>query len=156
MTAISTDRRNTLFLDDKEGVLIMKYRTRTYYTEEQKSLMWDRWEKGETLHTIASLFDRHHPSISRILRLTGGIRPLAQTRSRLALTLSEREVISRGIATHLSIRAIASKLRRSPSTVSREINRNGGYYSYRSTLAERAAWERALRPKLCKLACNKK
>ncbi|MCK5394675.1 MAG: hypothetical protein KAJ32_01720 [Gammaproteobacteria bacterium] len=52
----------------------MKYRTRTFYTEKQKSLMWDRWSKGDSLHTIASLFDRHHPSISRILGLAGGIR----------------------------------------------------------------------------------
>ena len=107
----------------------MKQRTRIYYSEKQKSLMWDRWEKGESLHSIASLFDRHHPSIARILGLTGGIRPPKRIRSSLALTLSEREDISRGIATRLSIRAIASKLRRSPSTVSREINRNGGYYN---------------------------
>lgn len=133
----------------------MKYRTRTFYTEEQKSLMWDRWEKGETLHTIASLFDRHHPSISRILSLSGGIRPPKRSRSSLALTLSEREDISRGIATQLSIRTIASKLKRSPSTVSREINRNGGYYNYRAASAEQAAWDRALRPKSCKLVCNK-
>ena len=133
----------------------MKYRTRTFYTEEQKSLMWDRWEKGESLHTIASLFDRHHPSISGILRLTGGIRPSQRTRSSLALTLLEREEISRGIATHLSTRAIAAKLSRSPSTVSREINRNGGYYNYRAAPAEQAAWDRALRPKPCKLKCNK-
>lgn len=133
----------------------MRYRTRTFYTEEQKSLMWDRWEKGESLHTIASLFDRHHPSISRILGLTGGIRPPKRTRSSLALTLSERENISRGIATRLSIRAIAAKLKRSPSTVSREINRNGGYYNYRAAPAEQAAWDRALRPKPCRLICNK-
>ena len=133
----------------------MKQRTRIYYSEKQKSLMWDRWEKGESLHSIASLFDRHHPSIARILGLTGGIRPPKRIRSSLALTLSEREDISRGIATRLSIRAIASKLRRSPSTVSREINRNGGYYNYRATTAEQSAWDRALRPKRCKLVCNK-
>ena len=133
----------------------MKYRTRTFYTEEQKSLMWDRWEKGESLHTIASLFDRHHPSISRILGLAGGIRPPKRTRSNLALTLSERENISRGIATRLSIRAIAANLKRSPSTVSREINRNGGYYNYRAAPAEQAAWDRGLRPKPCRLMCNK-
>jgi IS30 family transposase len=133
----------------------MKYRTRTFYTEEQKSLMWDRWTKGESLHSIASLFDRHHPSVSRILGLTGGIRPPERTRSSLALTLLERENISRGIATCLSIRAIAAKLRRSPSTVSREINRNGGYYNYRAASAEQAAWDRALRPKPCKLIGNK-
>ena len=72
--ADSTARRNTLFLNNKEGVLIMKQRTRIYYSEEQKSQMWDRWQKGESLHSIASLFDRYHPSISRILGLT----PLCQ------------------------------------------------------------------------------
>ena len=133
----------------------MKQRTRIYYSEKQKSQMWDRWEKGESLHAIASLFDRHHPSIARILSLTGGIRPLKRIRSSIALTFSEREDISRGIATNLSIRAMAAQLRRSPSTVSREINRNGGYYNYRATHAEQAAWDRALRPKRCKLVCNK-
>ena len=133
----------------------MKYKTRIYYSEEQKSQMWDRWQKGESLRTIARLFDRSHPSISGILSRAGGIRPPKRTRSSLALTLSERENISRGIATELSIRAIAAQLARSPSTVSREINRNGGYYNYRATHAELAAWDRALRPKLCKLACHK-
>ena len=133
----------------------MKYKTRIYYSEEQKSQMWDRWQKGESLRTIARLFDRNHPSISGILSRAGGIRPSKRTRSSLALTLSERENISRGIATELSIRAIAAQLARSPSTVSREVNRNGGYYNYRATHAEQAAWDRALRPKICKLACHK-
>ena len=133
----------------------MKQRTRIYYSEEQKSQMWNRWQKGESLHSIARLFDRHHPSISRILGLAGGIRSQKRTRSSLALTLSERENISRGVATNLSIRAIAAQLRRSPSTVSREINRNGGYYNYRAIFAEQTTWDRVLRPKLCKLACNK-
>ena len=133
----------------------MKQRTRIYYSEKQKSQMWDRWEKGESLHAIARLFDRHHPSIAGILSRTGGIRPPKRVRSSLALTLSEREDISRGIATNLSIRAIAAQLRRSPSTVSREIKRNGGYYHYRATRAEQAAWDRALRPKRCKLVCHK-
>ena len=53
----------------------MKQRPRIYYTEEQKAMMWDRWQKGETLGSIARLFDRHHPSIERILAETGGIRP---------------------------------------------------------------------------------
>lgn len=134
----------------------MKYRTRIHYTEEQKSQMWDRWQKGESLHSIASLFDRGHSSIFGILSLTGGIRPRKRTRSSLALSLSEREDISRGIAAELSMRAIAAQLGRSPSTVSREVNRNGGYYAYRAATAEQAAWDRALRPKLCKLACNKR
>ena len=73
-------------------------------------------------------------------------------RSSQALTLAEREVISRGLANHLSMRTIATQLERSPSTVSREIHRNGGYASYRANLAEESAWQRALRPKVCKLA----
>lgn len=133
----------------------MKYRTRIYYTEEQKSYMWDRWQKGDSLHTIARLFDRSHGSIAGVLSRTGGIRPKPHTRSRFSLTLTEREDISRGIAAELSIRTIATKLDRSPSTVSREINRNGGYCRYRAVQAEQAAWDRAKRPKRCKLACHK-
>ena len=76
----------------------MKYRTRIYYSEKQQSQMWDRWQKGESLHSIARLFDRGHGSIAGILSRTGGIRPKQRTRSRLSLTLSEREDISRGIA----------------------------------------------------------
>ena len=75
----------------KEGVLMMKQRTRIYYSEEQKSQMWDRWQKGESLHSIAQLFDRYHSSIARILSVHGGIRPRKRKRSCLALTLSERE-----------------------------------------------------------------
>ena len=133
----------------------MKYRTRIYYSEEQKSQMWDRWQKGESLHAIARLFNRGHGSIAGILSRAGGIRPKQRIRSRLSLSLSEREDISRGIAAQYSMREIAAQLGRSPSTVSREINRNGGYYHYRATLAEQAAWDRSQRPKRCKLACNK-
>jgi len=73
----------------------MKYRQRIYYTEEQKSLMWDRWQKGESLGSIARLFDRHHSSIQRILSETGGIRPAPRRRSQQVLSLAEREEISR-------------------------------------------------------------
>ena len=117
----------------------MKYRTRIYYTEEQKTYMWDRWQKGDSLHAIARLFDRSHGFIAGILSRTGGIRPKSPTRSRLSLTLTEREDISRGIAAELSIRTIATKLDRSPSTVSREINRNGGYCRYRAAPAEQSS-----------------
>ena len=134
----------------------MKYRKQIRYSEEQKSQMWDRWQKGESLCSIARLFDRGHSSISRIISITGGIRPPKRRRSRLALSLSEREDISRSIATGTSMRMIATQLGRSPSTISREINRNGGYDRYRAAEAEQAAWNRALRPKLCKLAGNKR
>jgi len=130
----------------------MKRRTRIYYTQTQKTLMWDRWQRGDTMHDIARLFDRGHSSVQRILTENGGIRPRERKRSSQGLTLAEREVISRGLASHLSMRAIAAQLDRSPSTVSREIHRNGGYASYRANLAEESAWQRALRPKVCKLA----
>ncbi len=132
----------------------MKYRQRIYYTETDKALMWDRWQKGESLGSIARLFDRHHSAIQGILARTGGIRPAKKARSRLALTMAEREEISRGVVTGHSFRLIASALGRAPSTVSREINRNGGRQRYRASKADQATWDRAHRPKTCKLAGN--
>ena len=87
-------------------MLKMKQRRRIYYTETDKALMWDRWQKGDNLHAIARLFDRGHSSIQRILAETGGIRPPQRKRSRLALTLAEREEISRGVVAGRSIRRI--------------------------------------------------
>jgi IS30 family transposase len=116
--------------------------------------MWDRWQKCESLATIARLFDRGHSSIERILAESGGIRPPPRRRSRLALRLSEREEISRGIVSGQSIRSIAALLGRAPSTVSREINRNGGRPRFRASQADQAAWDRAHRPKPCKLVQN--
>ena len=130
----------------------MKQRPRIYYTEEQKALMWDRWQQGESLNAIARLFDRHHSAIQGVLARTGGIRPAPRRRSRLALTSAEREEISRGLVACQSIRSIATTLGRSPSTISREIQRNGGQRHYRASKADQAAWERAKRPKACKLA----
>jgi IS30 family transposase len=133
----------------------MVYRTRIYYTDAQKAEMWDRWQRGETLHSIARLFDRHHTSVRGILAATGGIRPPERRRSRIALTLAEREEISRGIARDLSLRAIATRLKRAPSTISREVNRNGGRKRYRASQADKATWDRAQRPKPCKLVINR-
>jgi len=130
----------------------MKRRPRIYYTESQKALMWDRWQKGDSLAQIAQLFDRYHSSIERILAETGGIRPAPRSRSRLALTLAEREEISRAVAAGHSLRSIATSLGRAPSTISREISRNGGQRCYRAHQADQAAWDRARRPKICKLA----
>lgn len=132
----------------------MKQRPRIYYTGSQKALMWERWRKGESLQKIAQLFDRNHSSIQRILAETGGIRPAPRHRSRLALTLAEREEISRSLVAGHSIRSIAASLRRAASTISREINRNGGLASYRASTADQAAWDRAHRPKTCKLVAN--
>ena len=132
----------------------MSYRKRIYYTDTDKELMWDRWQAGESLHSIARLFDRHHPSIQGVLARTGGIRPPKRRRSRLALSMAEREEISRGIVAGWSIRSIASALGRAPSTVSRELRRNGGRRRYRANQADQGAWDRAHRPKPCKLAEN--
>lgn len=129
----------------------MKQRPRIYYTEEQKAMMWDRWQKGETLGSIARLFNRHHPSIQRIIAESGGIRPAPRCRSSRCLSLTEREEISRGIAIGHSLRSIATSLNRAPSTISREISRNGGSDKYRASQADQAAWDRAHRPKTCKL-----
>ena len=133
----------------------MKQRPRIYYTEANKSLMWDRWQKGESLNSIAKLFDRHHSAIQGILSRTGGIRPPQRRRTRRTLTLAEREEISRGVVAGLSLRSIAASLGRAPSTISREINRNGGRRQYRASNADQAAWDRAHRPKTCKLAQNR-
>lgn len=133
----------------------MKRRTRISYTESQIALMWDRWQKGDSLQHIAQLFDRNHSSVEGILAKTGGIRPTPRCRSRLALTLPEREEISRALVAGQSIRSIASRLGRAPSTISREIDRNGGQLEYRASLADQAAWDRAHRPKPCKLVENR-
>ena len=133
----------------------MKQRTRIHYTEVQKSMMWDRWQKGETLGSIARLFDRGHSSIQRIIAESGGIRPAPRHRSSRSLSLVEREEISRGIATDQSLRAIAATLKRAPSTISREIKCNGGRQCYRANEADKNAWDRAHRPKICKLVENR-
>ena len=133
----------------------MKRRPRIYYTESRKAIMWERWRKGESLQGIAELFDHNHSSIQRILAETGGIQPAQRRRSRLALTLAEREEISRSVAAGQSIRSVATRLRRAPSTISREIMRNGGQECYRTSQADQAAWDRGRRPKTCSLAENR-
>lgn len=106
------------------------------------------------MSSIGRGFERESSSIYPLLSRTGGIRPPVRKRSRLALTLMDREEISRGLKGGQSLRSIAGHLKRAPSTISREVKRNGGIKSYRATLSDQAAWDRALRPKLCKLACN--
>lgn len=133
----------------------MKQRPRIYYSQAQIAQMWDRWREGASLNEIGRMFDRGHSSVQRILSETGGIRPAERRRSRLALSLAEREEISRGIVAGCSIRSIAVGLGRSPSTVSRELRRNGGRRRYRANRADKAAWDRARRPKTCKLVENR-
>lgn len=133
----------------------MPRKQRIHYTDELKSEIWAKYKKGESLWSIARSIDVSSISIYRQLAPTGGICPPPRKRSRFALNLAEREEISRGIVADLSVRAIASKLGRSPSTVSREINRNGGRANYRAAPADQNAWDRAQRPKRCKLVRNR-
>jgi IS30 family transposase len=132
----------------------MKQRRLVYYSAAQRAEIWDRWRRGVSMHDIGRRFDRSHSSIFSVLARTGGIRPPPRRRSRLALTLAEREEISRGLVAGRSLRSIAQVIGRSPSTLSREIGRNGGSGRYRSATADARAWKQALRPKPCKLAVH--
>ena len=134
----------------------MGQRRRRHYTQTEKSEMWDRWQKGESMNEIGRHFGiQGHSSIQRIFSETGGIRPLKRRRSSRSLSMSEREEISRGLIAGRSLRSIAGALGRAPSTVSREIQRNRGRRHYRAHVADAAAWDRARRPKTCKLAANR-
>src|SRR5450432_2501084 len=132
----------------------MERRFHRGFTAAEKTELWDRWKRGESLKAIGRAFGKPSSSIYFLVAPHGGIRPAERRRSRLALTLAEREVISRGATADRSARSIAKLLGRSPSTVSREMSRNGGYDRYRATLADESAWVRARRPKRCKLANN--
>ena len=132
--------------------LVISPRFRRGFTAAEKTELWDRWQRGESLKAIGRAFGKPSSSIYFQMSPHGGIRPAPRLRSRLALTLSEREEISRGIAARRSARLMARLLGHSPSTVSREISRNGGYDRYRAAQADEQAWARSRRPKRCKLA----
>src|SRR6202162_1760316 len=122
----------------------------------EKRDVWNRWKAGQSLHEIGRAFDKPHSCIRSVLLARGGIPPAARRRSRLGLTLAEREDISRGIASDFPLREIARPLDRAASTLSREISRHGGRPAYRALDADRRAWDSALRPKKCLLAGNRK
>jgi IS30 family transposase len=122
----------------------------------QKSDLWRRWKAGQSLHEIGRAFGKSHSSIRCVVSLHGGFVPAVRRRSLLALTLPEREDISRGIACGSSIRKIAQLLERAVSTVSREVARHGGCPEYRANEADAQAWKSALRPKPCLLAIHEK
>jgi IS30 family transposase len=132
----------------------MKQRRRIYYTASQRAEIWDRWQRGESMSSIGRRFDRESSSVFSVISPTGGIRPADRKRGSCALSLAEREEISRGLSVGEPLRAIARRLGRAPSTISREVRRNGGAARYRATASDQAAWDRALRPKPCKLSCS--
>jgi IS30 family transposase len=120
----------------------------------QKADLWQRWKQGQSLSEIGRALGKHAGSIHGVVSSNGGFIPPVRSRSRWALTLAEREEISRGLATDASIRQIAAQLGRAPSTISREIHRHGGAHRYRASEADAQAWERMRRPKLCRLATH--
>lgn len=123
------------------------------YSASEQAELWRRWKAGETIAAISRAMGRSDPTLLEAVRVHGGIAPRVRCRSRLALTLAEREEISRGLGAHRSIRQIARHLGRSPSTVSREIARNSAqWWWYRAHVSDQRAWDRALRPKPCHLA----
>src|ERR1700691_6666513 len=127
--------------------------SRIWFTAAQKAELWDRWKNGQSAAAISRALDRKNKTgVERIVVLHGGIVPAPRRRALAALRLEEREEISRGIAVGRSIRRIAQGRGRAPSTLSREIRRNGGSQAYRANRADRGAWERSLRPKPCRLA----
>ena len=130
--------------------------SRTLFTWKQKAELWERWKNGQSVLAISRGLERRNKTgVQRIVALHGGVAPAPRRRAVAALKLEEREEISRGIAAGRSIRRIAQGLGRSPSTISREIRRNGGLQAYRANRADRRAWARALRPKPCRLVLHR-
>jgi len=119
---------------------------------EEKKELWSRWRQGQSLSDIGRALGKHAGSIYGVLAANGGITPATRKRGEAVLSLREREEISRGLVTGLSLRAIAKRVRKAPSTISREIARNGGRGKYRATRADERAWESAKRPKRPRLA----
>ena len=120
----------------------------------QKAELWQRWKSGQTLSEIGRALGKHAGSVHTVLSAHGGIIPATRSRAPITLSLTEREEISRGIAQGLSLRQIARRINRAPSTISREVARNSGHHHYRAVDADTKAWQKARRPKLCRLAAD--
>jgi IS30 family transposase len=129
-------------------------RERRIYSAVERNELWERWRRGESISDIGRALNRAPGTIFCTLTERGGVAPPPRRRSRLALTLPEREEISRGIAAGESARGIAARLGRSPATVAREISRHGGRRRYRAASADGRAWRNARRPQVCKLASS--
>ena len=118
----------------------------------ERNELWARWRRGESLREIAQGLRRASSVVYTVVAAEGGIAPRTRRRSRLALTASEREEISRSLACGQSLRAISRTLGRAPSTLSREVARNGGRRLYRAAVADGHAWHRTRRPQRCRLS----
>src|SRR5229473_2087056 len=116
-------------------------RKRREYSAAERRELWDRWKGGESISDIARALDRAPGTIHCTIRQHGGVVPRERRRSRFALTVCEREEISRGVAAGESARRVAARLGRSPSTVTRELARHGGRRRYRAGEADGRAWD---------------
>jgi IS30 family transposase len=123
-------------------------------TAQERTQLWVRWKEGQSLSDIGRALGKAPASIFGFLNASGGIAPQGRRQSITALSMLDREEISRGVCTGDSFRGIAGGLRRSPSTISREIARNGGRDQYRAAAADSRAWGNAVRPKVCKLGTS--
>ena len=132
----------------------MSKRAWTKLLAAERAEVWARWRRGEQIADIARALQRADHSVARELDYTGGIEPRKRRRSKRVLSIGEREEISRGLSAQLSIRAIAQRLGRAPSSVSREIRRHGGRAWYRALRADARAWSRARRPQRCLLSTH--
>jgi IS30 family transposase len=130
----------------------MARRGRPGLSPEQKRELWSRWKAGESLSEIGRALGKQPGSIHGVVASNGGYVPAVRRRSARVLTITEREEISRGLAEGASLRRIAGRLHRAPSSISREVARHGGRHRYRAARAQERAWDRARRPKPCKLA----
>jgi len=124
------------------------------FTETERAEVWERWQGGEAMRKIARRLGRESSSVRTLIEDCGGVRPVPRRRHPRHLSFTEREEVSRGVAAGESLRSIAGRLGRAPSTVCREVTRNGGRHRYRAQRADRAALRRARRPKMSKLAHN--
>jgi transposase, IS30 family len=126
--------------------------TRMSWSERNE--LWTRWRRGESLRDIAHGLRRAPSVVYTVVAADGGIPPPPRRRSRLALSATEREEVSRQLACGHSLRAISRTLGRAPSTLSREVTRNGGRRLYRAAVADGQAWRRARRPQRCRLSTH--
>lgn len=126
------------------------------YNDVERAELWRLWREGQSIKTIAVRLNRSDRGLAHALYEYGGICPAPRTRAAVRLTLAQREEISRGLSQGLSLRCIAKLISKAPSTVSREVSRNHGQQAYRAETAEKAAWERARRPKRCLLQENRR
>jgi IS30 family transposase len=117
------------------------------FSASELESVWQRWKRGEPNLQIAKALGFAPASVWWQIRHRGGVAPAPRRRAERALSLGEREEISRGVASAEGVRSLARRLARAPSTISREIQRHGGRACYRATEADQAAWRSARRPK---------